>query len=103
MDIAISQQSHQIAQLCSDLGVQRLDVFGSAAKSQSADAPRDFDFVVALGVHAQLSKARRWIALAEGLEMLLGKHVDLVSEASLTSPYFIKTLTAQRQNVYQRA
>lgn len=103
MDKKIVQHSQQIAQLCLHLGVQRLDVFGSAAQNQSAPAPRDFDFLVALDADAQLSKARRWIALAEGLETLLGKHVDLVSEAGLQSPHFIKTLSAQRQNVYQRA
>jgi uncharacterized protein len=103
MNSQIHHHSTQIAQLCANLGVQRLDVFGSASESDSTRVPADFDFVVALDARADKSRARRWIALAEGLEALLGKPVDLVSEASLSSPHFIRSLEAQRHNVYQHA
>jgi uncharacterized protein len=103
MNAQIHQHASQIANLCAQLGVQRLDVFGSASQNRPNHPPRDFDFLVALDSRPDASRARRWIALAEGLEALLGKPVDLVSEASLINPHFVHAVSKERLNVYRCA
>ena len=97
----IVQSRHAIAQLCENLAVRRLDLFGSAGQGK-LDA-RDFDFVVELIPNQPASQARRCIALAEGLEALLGKPVDLVTQRSIRSPHFAQAIQAQREAVYERA
>jgi hypothetical protein len=52
------------------------------------------DFLVELDVQAPGSPAKRWIALAEGLEKLLGRHVDLVNPRYIRNPYFSNPSTA---------
>ena len=101
MHISISQSRQAITQLCENLAVRRLDLFGSA--SQAGVEAHDFDFIVELFPNQPTSQARRCIALAEGLEALLGKPVDLVTQRSIRNPYFAEAVQGQRMPVYERA
>ena len=97
----VTQSRPAIAQLCENLAVRRLDLFGSASQGK-LDA-RDFDFVVELLPNQPASQARRCIALADGLETLLGKPVDLVTQRSIRNPYLAQAVDRQRISVYERA
>jgi uncharacterized protein len=99
MDATLLKAKQSIAQLCTAYGVRCLDVFGSATQSTASN---DYDFIVELDTLADNSRARRWIALAEGLETLLGKPVDLVSASSVHNPYFAKSVAASRMPIYAR-
>ena len=96
----VVQSRPAIAQLCENLAVQRLDLFGSASQGR-LDAG-DFDFVVELLPNQPASQARRCIALADGLEALLGKPVDLITQRSIRNPYFAQAVDRQRVSVYER-
>jgi uncharacterized protein len=89
-----------IANLCANYGVRSLDAFGSATQSA---VPNDYDFIVELDVQVGRSRARRWIDLADSLEKLLGKPVDLVSASSISNPYFAQSVAATRIPIYARA
>jgi uncharacterized protein len=97
----VTQSRQAISQLCDQLAVARLDLFGSA--SQGKLDVGDFDFFVELLPSEQASQARRYVALAEGLEALLGKPVDLVTPRSVRNPFFARALEQQRVAVYERA
>jgi uncharacterized protein len=43
-----------------------------------------------------------YMELAEGLEALFGRKVDLVTERSIRNPYFRKTVEASRLVIYNR-
>ena len=102
MDSALIAAAADIAKLCALHGVERLDVFGSAAADTPATPPNDYDFVVQLADSQGDSKARRWLALAQGLELVLGKPVDLVSAATIRNPHFARALHATRVALYER-
>ena len=99
MDTTLFNAQTNIAKLCNAYGVRSLDVFGSATHSAT---PNDYDFVVELDAKADVSMARRWIALADGLEALLGKPVDLVSGSSIRNPHFAKSVASTRTPIYAR-
>jgi uncharacterized protein len=99
MDATLLNAKSNISKLCSAYGVRSLDVFGSATQSAN---PNDYDFIVELDAKADASKARRWIALADSLEALLGKPVDLVSSSSICNPHFAKTVATTRMPIYAR-
>ena len=101
MHVSISESRQAIIQLCENLAVRRLDLFGSA--SHGGVEAHDFDFIVELFPNQPASQARRCIALAEGLEALLGKPVDLVTQRSIRNPYFAQAIQRQRVPVYERA
>lgn len=88
-DIAEKQQ--ELAALCRRYGVARLEVFGSAARGTDLDPGRsDVDFLVTFSPSARDDLAA-FADLAEALEALLGRTVDLVDrEAVEASRNFIR-------------
>lgn len=92
----------QIAALCERHGVAHLELFGSATGPDfNADAS-DFDFLVELDHQAAGSRAKRWIALADDLEQVLGRHVDLVNPRYIRNPYFLQAVNRSRIVIYDR-
>ncbi len=92
----------QINTLCEQHGVAQLELFGSATGSAFDAATSDFDFLVRLDTQVPGSRAKRWIELAEALEQLLGRHVDLVNPATIRNPYFQRAVDASRTLIYDR-
>jgi predicted nucleotidyltransferase len=97
----IEARRADLAELCRKYRVARLYLFGSAATGRFADASSDLDFVVELADRQPTgSYADRYIGLAEELERLFGRPVDLITEESVQNPYFRRELEATRQLVY---
>lgn len=97
----IEARRDELEKLCLRYGVARLSLFGSAATGRFAEASSDLDFLVELVDRQPTgSYAERHIGLAEELERLFGRHVDLITEESVRNPYFRRELEATRQLVY---
>lgn len=62
----------------------------------------DFDFLVELDATSPGSRARRWTELADELEHLLGRHVDLVNPGYIRNPYFLRAVNESRTLIYDR-
>jgi predicted nucleotidyltransferase len=91
-----------ITALCKAQGVLHLELFGSATGTAFKPESRDYDFLVELDAQAPGSRAKRWMALADGLEQLLGRHVDLVNPRYISNPYFLEAVNATRIPVYDQ-
>jgi len=89
-----------IAELCRRYGVASLSLFGSAAKGSFVPGRSDYDFLVELDPAAPGSRAQRLVDLAEGLESLLGAHVDLVNPRYIRNPYFAAEVERTRIPLY---
>lgn len=92
-----------IARLCGEHGVERLEVFGSAADGRFDPQRSDFDFIVTFSPEAQASLASHYFGLAEALERLLGRRVDLMTDQPIRNPYLRRTVDATRREIYVRA
>ena len=79
-----------------------LELFGSATGPVFDPASSDYDFLVELDAGLPGSRARRWIELAEALERLLGRHVDLVNPRYIRNRYFQKAVDGSRTLIYDR-
>jgi predicted nucleotidyltransferase len=91
-----------IAALCQRYGVAHLELFGSGTSTDFNPESSDFDFLVELDESSPGSPARRWMGLAEALEALLGRRVDLVNPRYIRNPYFAQAVNASRTVVYDR-
>lgn len=100
MQALIETRSTELAALCRQLHVRRLDVFGSAVRDDFDPALSDLDFVVEFDPIAPVQYADAYFSLKAGLESLFGRPVDLVTAASIANPYFRDSLAASRQRVY---
>ena len=87
-----------IKNLCTRLRVKRLDVFGSATTDRFAP-DSDVDVLVVFKQDGN-GLFDRYFDLKEGLEQILNRNVDLVTEASVKNPYFKQEIERTRTNVY---
>lgn len=73
----------EVARLCERYGVERLDLFGSAAGEGFDPEKSDLDFVVSFERRDPPDLFRRYFGLEEDLEELFGRGADLVMEGAL--------------------
>ncbi len=92
-----------IAHLCQTFGVQKLEVFGSAADGRFDAGRSDIDLIVTFDHEAPSSIADRYFGLADALEQLLGRRVDLLTSQPIRNPYFRDAADASRRELYVRA
>ncbi len=79
----IAERRLKLAQLCQRYGAIRLEVFGSAARSDDFDPARsDADFLVTFTPAARNDLAA-FVDFKDELEALLGRPVDLVERAAV--------------------
>lgn len=91
-----------LAHLCEAHGVKRLVAFGSAVNGCFDPATSDFDFVVAFNDTTSADYANRYLDLAEAMERLLGRKVDLVTERSIRRPSFRRAIESEQEVIYER-
>ena len=103
MQTDISEKREALADLCRRYGVERLEVFGSAARGTDFNRARsDADFLVTFTPSARNDLAV-FADLKDALERLLGRPVDLVErEAIEASRNFIRrrAILKEAQTVY---
>ncbi|MFT4038967.1 MAG: nucleotidyltransferase domain-containing protein [Thermomicrobiales bacterium] len=89
-----------IAALCRQYGVARLDVFGSAVKGTFNPELSDLDFVVTFEDRGLVGYSARYLGLADDLETLFGRNVDLIVDEAIRNPYFREEIEVTRKVVY---
>jgi len=97
----IHQHQHAIAQLCRRYGVQRLEVFGSAARGGDFSLERsDIDFLVEFSPSADSPTLKAFFGLQADLAKILGRAVDLAEASALRNPYVQASINRSREVVY---
>lgn len=84
--------------LCRRFGVKRLDLFGSAATGRFDPDRSDFDFLVTFEASGD-----DYFGLAEALEALCGRRIDLLEEQSIRNPYLRDQVMEERVQLYPAA
>lgn len=101
MHLFIQQHQSAIAELCQRYRVQRLEVFGSAARgnvffTESSDA----DFMVEFLPFADSPTLKSFFELQANLSQILGRPVDLAEASALRNPYIQASVNQSRELVY---
>jgi uncharacterized protein len=89
-----------LERLCEKYGVASLDLFGSSTTIEWSPSTSDMDFVVVFRSDDSPGIADRYLGLAEDLEALFGRPVDLITSASIRNPYFRERVDATRLRIY---
>ena len=97
----IENNRSRLESVCREFGVERLDVFGSAASGQFREATSDLDFVAEFGGE-RIGIADRYLGFSEALESLFGRRVEVLTERSIRNPIFRRSVERERQRVYER-
>ena len=100
MNSVIHRHRQELTEACRQFGVERLEVFGSAARMDFDFRKSDVDFIVRFQAPGGSGYADRYLGLAERLEQVLGTPVDLLTERSLRNPFFVSAIAPDRTIVY---
>jgi len=96
----IQSSTQQLARLCEQNQVSRLELFGSANTDRFDSATSDLDFLVEFADQTPKGASTRFFSLRQGLESLFGKTVDLVEVQTIQNPYFLEAIAPTRRVVY---
>jgi len=95
----ITQNRKEIAALCRQFGIRKLELFGSATGPDFDEARSDLDFIVDVGEYER-GVAKRFFRFCSALEMLLGRPVDVITNRQIQNPYFRASVNASRVVIY---
>ena len=92
----LAEHLEPLRELCRRYGVERLEVFGSAAKGTFDPASSDLDFIARFRDRGDPDYGDRFCDFADAAEKLFNRRVDLLTEKMIRNPYFKADLEASR-------
>ncbi len=99
----ISQNREEIIRICTHRKVRRLAVFGSAAGDRFDPEKSDLDLLVEFEKMQPAEHAEQYFGLAEDLERLFNRPVDLVEPGPIRNPFFRQSLEETQVVLYAAA
>ena len=96
----IEQRKESIAEACRRFGVGRLEVFGSAARGDFDSQKSDLDFIANFLPPLHPGVADRFLGLADALEKIFARPVDLLTERMIRNPVLRDEVTRDRTPVH---
>lgn len=97
----IENKIQELTKLCKLLGVRRMDAFGSVV---SGDFNEDSDIDILISFSESLTHqeyADNYFALHYKLRELFGREIDIITERSLSNPYFIESVNRNKTLIYE--
>ncbi|MCK5035460.1 MAG: nucleotidyltransferase domain-containing protein [Candidatus Sabulitectum sp.] len=87
--------------LCLAFRVKKLYVFGSAVSGNFRD-DSDIDFLLTLSEDLTIQEyTDNYFSLQHKLRELFGREIDIVTERTLSNPYFIESIDETRELIYE--
>jgi uncharacterized protein len=104
MHQVVTEKLPEIEALCRQLGIRRLDLFGSATgpdfNAETSDIYVLVEFDVGPEYDPSFDYVGSYFGLKEGLEGLFGRPVDVVSVTSIRNPYFRDEVMRTKEQLY---
>jgi len=101
MHAEIADKRDALIALCERYDVARLEVFGSAARGADFDpAVSDADFLVEFRAGSALAPLEQFFGIANAMEDLLGRPVDLVEPSAIKNPFVRAGISRSREVLY---
>ena len=83
--------------------VERLDLFGSAAREDFDPETSDLDFLVSFEPMPPVKHADSFFSLLEDLQRLFGRRIDLLEAEPIENPYLRESIARSRKILYEAA
>jgi len=100
MNLNLADYSDELSNLCAIYGVKRLELFGSASRSDFNWESSDLDFLVEFAESHSTGAFDRYFGLKEDLERLFQRPVDLVEIKAIKNPYFRQAIERDKVLLY---
>ena len=92
---------NELKSICLSLGVKRLYVFGSVVSNKFQD-DSDIDFLISFTEKLSIEQyTDNYFTLQYKLRELFNRKIDIVTERTLSNPYFIESIDETKQLIYE--
>lgn len=97
----IYENRDKIIEVCEKLKIKKLYAFGSVQSASFSDES-DLDFLVAFIDNISFEEySDNFFILHDELRSIFNRKIDLVTESSLSNPYFIKSVEKSKVLLYE--
>lgn len=96
----VLKKMDDVMRLCHQTNVARIGLFGSALREDFDPEKSDLDFVVEFFEPDAPGISDRYLTLAESLETIFGKRIDLITARSIKNPVFSAEVTTSLCPLY---
>jgi predicted nucleotidyltransferase len=96
----IQLKRDEVAEACRKFSVRRLEIFGSAVHGGFSSRKSDLDFIADFLPPLHPGIADRFFGLAEALEEIFGRPVDLLTDSMIRNPVLRDEVNRDRTLLY---
>jgi len=101
MQKIIKDKVDNLKELCISLGIKRMYAFGSVVSDGFRD-DSDIDFLISFIDDLSIEQyTDNYFSLHYKLRDLFNRKIDLVTERTLSNPYFIESINETKQLIYE--
>ncbi len=101
MQPIIEEQREVLQQLCKALSIKRLYAFGSVVSEKFNDNS-DLDFLISFSDNLNTADyTNNYFLLHYQLRELFNRDIDIITEKSLSNPYFIQSINESKVLLYE--
>ena len=101
MHADIADKHDEIAEVCRQYDVARLEVFGSAARGTDFDPDAsDVDFLVEFSRRGGPASLDQYFDFRDALSRTLERPVDLIESGTILNPYLQQAIDRSRELIY---
>jgi uncharacterized protein len=102
MQPIIEQKKEELENICKRLKIKRLYAFGSVVATKKLPEYSDIDFLISFDesiTHEEYSE--NYFQLHYALRELFNREVDVITERSLSNPFFIESVNKSKVLIYE--
>ncbi len=101
MQLILESKKEDLKSICKALKIKRLYVFGSAVSSKFNENS-DIDFLISFVDNLTVEEySNNYFSLHYKLRELFNREIDIVTERTLSNPYFIKSINESKELIYE--
>ena len=101
MQQLIENKKNELTNICKALSIQRMNVFGSAV-SNKFEEDSDIDFLILFSEKLSIDEyTENYFELHYKLRKLFNREIDIVTERTLSNPYFIESINKTKELIYE--
>ena len=101
MHLIIEKHKEALKHICEVLKIKRLYAFGSVVSDRFTDKS-DIDFLISFSDNLTFDEyTNNYFSLHYKLRELFNRDIDIVTERTLSNPFFIESINETRELIYE--
>lgn len=101
MQLILEERKEDLMSICQTLQIKRLYAFGSVV-SDKFNEKSDIDFLISFADNLSVEEyTNNFFLLHYKLRELFNRKIDIVTERTLSNPYFIESINETKELIYE--